>query len=178
MCALLGLKSADRFLRVKNTCRVDFSSHISRYTSVMYTLCFSQNQTVSQRSMHFSVVGTLLIMFSIFRKPHSHLFADKIPSILQSSAHKPLIHISFLILPTEYDIYLSWALKSTLYVPLLWHLAHSALCFGICDLDFFPLQGSWRAGTMSSLFLELLKVKAPISSKRFLAKTKGKKGIA
>lgn len=64
------------------------------------------NQTVSQRSVHFSVVGALLITFSIFRNPSSHLLLTKSHPSFKTRLTSPLIHISFLILPTGCDIYL------------------------------------------------------------------------
>lgn len=131
------------------------------------------NQTVSQRSVHFSVVGALLLIFSIFRKPCSHLLLTKSHPSSRAQLTSPLIHISFLILPTGCDIYLRWALKA-----LCMHLSYGTelilpYVLVICDLDCFLLRGGWRAGTMSSLFLKLLEVNAPGSSRRsFLRRLK------
>lgn len=85
------------------------------------------NQTVSQRSMHFSAVGTLLIIFSIFRKPCSPLLLTKSRPSFRAQLTSRLVRTSVLILPTGY-IYLRWVLQA-LCTYLSWHLAHSALSF-------------------------------------------------
>jgi hypothetical protein len=64
------------------------------------------NQTISQRSMHFSVVGTLLIIFFTFGKPSSHILLTKPHPSFKAQLTSLFIHISFLILPSGCDIYL------------------------------------------------------------------------
>lgn len=130
------------------------------------------NQTVSQRIIHFSVVGTSLTIFSIFRKLSSHLLLTKSHPSFKAQFTSLLIHISFLILPTGCDIYLLWALKALCMYLSCGTLLILPYVLVICDLDFFPPQGSWRAGTTSSLFLKLLKVNAPVSSRSFSKETK------
>lgn len=69
-------------------------------------IMFQPNWIVSPRSMYVSVVGSLLMIFSIFTKPSNHLLLTKShPSfeVQQTSFH---IDIPFLILPTKCDIYL------------------------------------------------------------------------
>lgn len=132
---------------------------VSPSTPLWCVLQLQPNQTASQKSMRSSAVGTLLIVLSVFRKPVASqpAFTDQIPYILQSSFHKPPCSHT-LPNPTNWLWYLCpLSPQSTLYVPLRWHLVHSALCFGYLWLDFFPLLGSWRAGT-TSFFLKLWKL--------------------
>lgn len=141
-----------------------FQSSLPVHRCDMYIILPS-NQTVSRRNIHFSAVGTFLIISFLFRKPRNHILLTKShPSFKAQFTYSSFTYSHIFPDPANWLWYLSpLSCQSTLYVPLLWFLAYRAVCLVNSDLGFFPLVGSRRAGTMSSLFL---KVNTPDFSRR------------